>query len=60
VQTEHGIDLRRGRSRLRFRFVVGVMSQISGDPRESLPPSDDREFAAVERAISRPYEVDRH
>lgn len=44
VQIEYEVELYGAQKKVDLPFVMGVMSDLSGDTRESLPPVDERKF----------------
>jgi type VI secretion system protein ImpB len=48
VQIEYDVELYGAQKKVQIPFVMGVMSDLSGDNRENLPPVDDRKFLAID------------
>ena len=48
VQIEYDVELYGAEKKVELPFVMGVMSDLSGDSRESLPQVDDRKFVEVD------------
>jgi type VI secretion system protein ImpB len=48
VQIEYDVELYGSQKKVQIPFVMGVMSDLSGDSKEPLPPVDDRKFLAVD------------
>jgi type VI secretion system protein ImpB len=48
VQIEYDVELYGAQKKVQIPFVMGVMSDLSGDATEPLPPVDERKFLAVD------------
>lgn len=48
VQIEYDVELYGAQKKMQIPFVMGVMSDLSGDSRDSLPAVDDRKFTAID------------
>jgi type VI secretion system protein ImpB len=48
VQIEYDVELYGAQKKVQVPFVMGVMSDLSGDSKEPLPPVDDRKFLAFD------------
>src|SRR6201995_2095994 len=48
VQIEYEVELYGAQKKVDLPFVMGVMSDLSGDSRESLPQVDERKFVEVD------------
>jgi type VI secretion system protein ImpB len=48
VQIEYDVELYGAQKKVQVPFVMGVMSDLSGDSKEPLPPVDDRKFLSVD------------
>jgi type VI secretion system protein ImpB len=48
VQIEYDVELYGAQKKMQIPFVMGVMSDLSGDSRDALAPVDDRKFASVD------------
>jgi type VI secretion system protein ImpB len=48
VQIEYDVELYGAQKKVQIPFVMGVMSDLSGDAKEPLPPVDERKFLAVD------------
>lgn len=48
VQIEYDLELYGAEKKVNLPFVMGVMSDLSGKPAESLPPVADREFLEID------------
>jgi len=48
VQIEYDLELYGAEKKVNLPFVMGVMSDLSGKPAESLPPIADREFLEID------------
>jgi len=48
VQIEYDVELYGAQKKIQIPFVMGVMSDLSGDAKEPLPPVDERKFLAVD------------
>lgn len=48
VQIEYDVELYGAQKKVQIPFVMGVMSDLSGDSRESLPAVDDRKFSTFD------------
>ena len=48
VQIEYDVELYGSPKKVQIPFVMGVMSDLSGDVKEPLPPVDDRKFLAID------------
>lgn len=47
VQIEYDVELYGAEKKVQLPFVMGVMSNLSGNPAEPLPPVTDRDFLEV-------------
>lgn len=48
VQIEYDVELYGAQKKIQIPFVMGVMSDLSGDAQEPLPPVDERKFLAID------------
>lgn len=48
VQIEYEVELFGAQKKVQIPFVMGVMSDLSGDSKEPLPPVDERKFLNVD------------
>lgn len=48
VQIEYDVELYGAQKKVQIPFVMGVMSDLSGDAKEPLPPVDERKFLAID------------
>jgi type VI secretion system protein ImpB len=48
VQIEYDVELYGAQKKIQIPFVMGVMSDLSGDSKELLPPVDDRKFLSID------------
>jgi len=48
VQIEYDVELYGAQKKVQVPFVMGVMSDLSGDVKDPLPPVDDRKFVAID------------
>jgi type VI secretion system protein ImpB len=48
VQIEYDVELYGAQKKVQVPFVMGVMSDLSGDAKEPLPSVDDRKFLAID------------
>ena len=48
VQIEYDVELYGSPKKVQIPFVMGVMSDLSGDAKEPLPPVDERKFLAID------------
>jgi type VI secretion system protein ImpB len=48
VQIEYDVELYGAQKKMQIPFVMGVMSDLSGDSRDSLPAVDDRKFTSID------------
>lgn len=48
VQIEYEVELFGAQKKVQIPFVMGVMSDLSGDAKEPLPPVDERKFLNVD------------
>lgn len=48
VQIEYDVELYGAQKKVQIPFVMGVMSDLSGDARDELPPVDERKFVNVD------------
>jgi type VI secretion system protein ImpB len=48
VQIEYDVELYGAQKKVQLPFVMGVMSDLSGNPEEPLPPVADRKFLEVD------------
>jgi type VI secretion system protein ImpB len=47
VQIEYDVELYGAEKKVQLPFVMGVMSNLSGNPAEPLPPVNERSFAEI-------------
>jgi type VI secretion system protein ImpB len=47
VQIEYDVELYGAEKKVQLPFVMGVMSNLSGNPTEPLPPVDQRKFLEI-------------
>jgi len=47
VQIEYDVELYGAQKKVQLPFVMGVMSDLSGNPSEALPPVGDRKFLEI-------------
>jgi type VI secretion system protein ImpB len=47
VQIEYDVELYGAQKKVQLPFVMGVMSDLSGNPKEALPPVADRKFVDI-------------
>jgi type VI secretion system protein ImpB len=47
VQIEYDVELYGAQKKVQLPFVMGVMSNLSGNPKEPLPPVADRSFLEI-------------
>jgi len=47
VQIEYDVELYGAQKKVQLPFVMGVMSDLSGNPSEALPPVADRKFLEI-------------
>ena len=47
VQIEYDVELYGAQKKIQLPFVMGVMSDLSGNPSEALPPVADRKFLEI-------------
>jgi len=47
VQIEYDVELYGAEKKVQLPFVMGVMSNLSGNPAEPLPPVTDRDFLEI-------------
>jgi type VI secretion system protein ImpB len=48
VQIEYDVELYGAKKKVQVPFVMGVMSDLSGDSKEPLPSVDDRKFLQID------------
>jgi type VI secretion system protein ImpB len=48
VQIEYEVELYGAQKKVQIPFVMGVMSDLSGDAKDPLPPVDERKFLNVD------------
>src|SRR5579859_8183349 len=48
VHIEYQVDANGSEKKVQLPFVMGVMSDLSGDSREALPQVDERKFVEVD------------
>jgi type VI secretion system protein ImpB len=48
VQIEYDVELYGAQKKVQIPFVMGVMSDLSGDAKDPLPPVDERKFLAID------------
>jgi type VI secretion system protein ImpB len=48
VQIEYDVELYGAQKKVQIPFVMGVLSDLSGDAKEPLPPVEDRKFLTVD------------
>ena len=48
VQIEYDVELYGAQKKVQVPFVMGVMSDLSGDAKEPLPSVDERKFLAID------------
>lgn len=48
VQIEYDVELYGAKKKVQVPFVMGVMSDLSGDSKEPLAPVDDRKFLTID------------
>ncbi len=48
VQIEYDVELYGAQKKVQIPFVMGVMSDLSGDARDELPPVDERKFVNID------------
>jgi type VI secretion system protein ImpB len=48
VQIEYDVELYGAQKKVQIPFVMGVMSDLSGDSQEPLPSVDERKFLAID------------
>jgi type VI secretion system protein ImpB len=48
VQIEYDVELYGSEKKIQIPFVMGVMSDLSGKPKEELPPVMDRKFLEID------------
>jgi type VI secretion system protein ImpB len=48
VQIEYEVEVYGSEKKVELPFVMGVMSDLSGDSRDSLPSTDERKFVEVD------------
>lgn len=48
VQIEYDVELYGAQKKVQIPFVMGVMSDLSGDARDELPPVDERKFVDID------------
>ncbi len=48
VQIEYDVELYGAQKKIQLPFVMGVMADLSGNPKEALPPVSDRELLEID------------
>ena len=48
VQIEYDVELYGAAKKVQIPFVMGVMSDLSGDAKDKLPPVDERKFLEID------------
>jgi type VI secretion system protein ImpB len=48
VQIEYDVELYGAQKKVQIPFVMGVMSDLSGDAKDPLPPIDQRKFMSID------------
>jgi type VI secretion system protein ImpB len=48
VQIEYDVELYGAQKKVQIPFVMGVLSDLSGDAKDPLPPIEERKFLAVD------------
>src|SRR5687767_3828349 len=48
VQIEYDVELYGAQKKVQIPFVMGVMADLSGDPKDPLPGVDDRKFVNID------------
>jgi type VI secretion system protein ImpB len=48
VQIEYDVELYGAQKKVQVPFVMGVMADLSGDPKDPLPGVDDRKFVNID------------
>ena len=48
VQIEYDVEVYGAEKKIQLPFVMGVMSDLSGKPKEELPPVQDRKFLEID------------
>jgi len=48
VQIEYDVEVYGAQKKVQLPFVMGVMSDLSGKPKDALPPVDDRKFLEID------------
>jgi type VI secretion system protein ImpB len=48
VQIEYDVELYGAQKKVQIPFVMGVMADLSGDPKDPLPPVDERKFLQID------------
>jgi len=48
VQIEYDVELYGAEKKVQLPFVMGVMADLSGKPKEALPPAGDRKFLEID------------
>jgi len=48
VQIEYDVELYGAEKKVQVPFVMGVMADLAGDPKEPLAPVDERKFLAID------------
>jgi len=48
VQIEYEVELYGAQKKIQVPFVMGVLSDLSGEPAEPLPSVDERRFLAID------------
>jgi type VI secretion system protein ImpB len=48
VQIEYDVELYGAQKKVQIPFVMGVMSDLSGDAKDPLPPIDQRKFVSID------------
>lgn len=48
VQIEYDVELYGAQKKVQIPFVMGVLADLSGDPKDPLPGVDDRKFVSID------------
>jgi len=48
VQIEYDVELYGAQKKVQIPFVMGVLADLSGDPKEPLPSVDERKFVSID------------
>ena len=54
VQVEYDVELYGAEKKVNLPFVMGVMSDLSGKPKDPLPRVDERKFVEIEGLLHNP------